>query len=108
ANDRRLTSEEKGLIEQWVQEGAREGLSEELPQLPHWQGNWLLGKPDLVVTMPKPYLLGEQGTDVYRNFVLPVPIQTNRYVRAIELAPGNSKIVHHAFIKVDSTGASRA
>jgi hypothetical protein len=108
ANDRRLTSEEKGLIEQWVQEGAREGLSEELPQLPHWQGNWLLGKPDLVVTMPKPYLLGEQGTDVYRNFVLPVPIQTNRYVRAIELAPGNSKIVHHAFIKVDSTGSSRA
>ena len=108
ANDRRLTSDEKGLIRQWVQEGAREGVAEKLPEPPRWQGGWLLGKPDLVLTMPKPYRLAAQGPDVYRNFILPVPIQTNRYVQAVELAPGNSKILHHAFIKIDSTGASRA
>jgi hypothetical protein len=67
-----------------------------------------LGAPDLVVTMPEAYTLAAEGRDVYRNFVIPVNgLARTRFVRGVELRPGNPKIVHHAFVKVDKTGQSR-
>jgi hypothetical protein len=106
--ERRLSAEQIGLIQQWVREGATEGKASDLPPAPQWNGDWQLGKPDLVVTMPQPYTLAAEGRDVYRNFVLPVSIPTTKFVRAVEVRPGNPKIVHHAFVKVDKTQQSRA
>ena len=78
-----------------------------LPPLPRWSGDWQLGQPDLVVIMPQPYTMAATGSDVNRNFVVPVPIQQRRYVKGIEFHPGNGKIVHHAFVKVDRSGQAR-
>jgi hypothetical protein len=103
---RRLSSEEIGLIQQWVAEGAREGAASDLPPTPKWPQGWQLGEPDLVIKMERPYHLPAEGIDVYRNLVLPVPLATNRYVSAIELHPGN-KTVHHAFMRFDRTQQSR-
>src|SRR5262245_5728321 len=107
ANDRRLTVEQLDRIQQWIAEGAIEGVASDLPRLPQWPEGWQHGKPDLILTMPQPYTLAAEGKDVYRNFVIPAPLSTARYVRAVEFQPGNSKIVHHAFIKVDRTRQSR-
>lgn len=107
ANERRLNDRELDLIRQWVKQGALEGQSMDLPPQPSFAGEWALGKPDLLVEMPKSYRLEGEGRDVYRNFVIPVPIATNRYVRAVEFQPGNPKIVHHAFIKVDKARRCR-
>ncbi|HVK57623.1 MAG TPA: tetratricopeptide repeat protein, partial [Candidatus Kapabacteria bacterium] len=38
---------------------------------------------------------------------IPVPITQARYVRAVDLDPGNFKVVHHAFIRFDQTRESR-
>jgi hypothetical protein len=107
AGERRLTVEELGMLQQWIAEGASEGAPSDLPPLPKWDGDWQLGTPDLIVTMPEPYALAAEGRDVYRNFVLPVPLAASRYVRGVELRPGNPKVVHHAFVKVDRTAQSR-
>lgn len=107
ANDRRLTVEEKGLIQQWVAEGAKEGNPQDTPPPPNWPEGWLLGKPDLVVQMPREYRLAPDGEDVYRNFVLPVDIQRDRYVRAFEFLPQNQRVVHHAFIRVSPNHTAR-
>ena len=106
ADEQRLSVEQIGLIRQWVAEGASEGNPADAPPLPQWSGDWQLGQPDLVVTMPLPYDLAAEGRDVYRNFVVPVSIPEARYVRGIEFHPGNPRIVHHAFIKVDRTAQS--
>lgn len=103
---RRLSAEQRGLIEQWVQEGTSEGRAEDLPPLPKWSEGWQLGTPDLVVTMPEAYTLPAEGRDVYRNFVIPVPTKSARQVRGIELRP-SSKAVHHAFIRLDRTDECR-
>jgi tetratricopeptide (TPR) repeat protein len=61
--------------------------------------------------LPRPYVLpasGDKGRDVFRNFVVRVPVETPRYVRAIELRPSNPKIFHHANMLVDRGGASRS
>jgi len=68
---------------------------------------WQLGQPDLVLTMPRPYTLAAEGEDVFRNFVFSVPGTASRYVRAIEILAGNARVVHHANVLVDRTGASR-
>jgi tetratricopeptide (TPR) repeat protein len=107
-NERRLTTEQIAIIQRWVSEGAIEGNPADLPPLPKWNNDWQLGAPDLVATMPAPYTLAAEGRDVYRNFVVPVNgLSRPRYVRALELRPGNWRIVHHAFIAVDKTAQSR-
>jgi hypothetical protein len=60
--------------------------------------------------LPRPYVLpatGNKGRDVFRNFIVRVPVETTRYVRAIELRPTNPRILHHANMLVDRQGASR-
>ena len=62
--ERRLTADELGLIEQWIAEGCLEGDPAAMPPLPRWTEGWQLGKPDLVIEMPSPYLLAADGEDV--------------------------------------------
>ena len=38
---------------------------------------WELGTPDLVLELPKSYVLPSGNRDVFRNFVLPIPIDAN-------------------------------
>ena len=105
--ERRLSVDQIGMLEQWVAEGAAEGDPADLPGVPQWPDGWFLGEPDLVVTMPRPYTLAAEGPDVFRMFVIPVPLKSKRYVRALELRPGNPRVVHHAVGLVDPTSRSR-
>ena len=40
--------------------------------------------------------------------MIPIPIDTNKTVAAFEFRPGNRKVVHHALLYLDNTGAARA
>ena len=93
------------LIQRWVDQGAIEGDPRDLPPAPRLTDGWQLGKPDLVVTLPEPYTLPEGGTSVFRNFVIPVPVDGVRYVKGWEFHPGNATVVHHSNIRIDPTGA---
>ena len=106
AEERRLSNEELGLIQQWIVDGTPEGDPQDLPPLPTWTEGWQLGSPDLIVTLPDAYTLPGDGKDVYRNFVVPVPLTSNRFVRAVEFRAG-SKAIHHTFIRLDRSGQSR-
>ena len=103
AEPRLLTDEQIGILREWVAQGAREGDPGTV--LPSRKGTngWQLGEPDLVITMPQAYTLPAEGRDVYRNFVIPIPTRERRYVAAVEFLPGNPRIVHHAFMKIDPT-----
>jgi hypothetical protein len=70
-------------------------------------GNWLLGTPDLVVTLPDAYQLAAEGPDVFRTFVVPIPVTASRYVEGIEFQPGVNRVMHHASIKIDSSSSSQ-
>ena len=58
-------------------------------------------RPDVVVQLPA-YRLRADGADVFRNFVVPVPLTGPRYVRGVEFRP-HGRAVHHANIRVDPT-----
>src|SRR5262245_12640718 len=103
--ERRLTDVQIRTLDRWVKDGAPEGNRAELPPPPRAAPGWQLGAPDIVLTFPE-YMLRADGADVFRNFVLPVPGDGPRFVRALEFRAGNAGI-HHANIRVDPTSASR-
>jgi Flp pilus assembly protein TadD len=104
---RRLSGRELQRIQRWVELGTPEGDPRDLPRRPTWPDGWLLGTPDLIVTLEAPYRLPATSTDVFRIFAIPLPIAATRFVRGIEFHPGNARVVHHANIRVDPTPASR-
>jgi tetratricopeptide (TPR) repeat protein len=104
--DRRLHDDEIGLIERWVSGGAPEGRTVDAPPAPRRASGWLWGEPDLVVMLPA-FTLRADGPDVFRNFVVTVPMRGTRFVRGLQFRP-RSRGVHHANIRVDKTTASRA
>lgn len=106
-DEKRLEDREIKLIRRWVEDGAIEGNPEDLPAQPKFTHGWQLGPPDLILELPERYTLPAEGTDVFRNFVIPLPISRPRYVRAVELRPGNPQIIHHAVTGVDRSGVSR-
>ncbi|MGE0157965.1 MAG: tetratricopeptide repeat protein [Gemmatimonadales bacterium] len=63
--------------------------------------------PDLVVSAEAALAVPADGPEMFRNLVLPVSIDAPRWVRAVELDPGSSRVVHHATLAVDRTSASR-
>ena len=109
-NERRLADAEIAALSRWAAAGAPEGDPADLTDLPAAGGGWQIGTPDLVVTMETPFRLLPGGTDVYRNFVLPAEVPSRRWVRAVELRPGagGGRVIHHARILLDATGASRS
>lgn len=107
AGERRLSDQDLALLQRWARDGAPEGPPAEAPAPPSFTAGWQLGPPDLVVEMRETYTVPAEGTDVFRNFVLPVPVKGTRYVRALELRPGDKKVVHHASVLLDDTGSAR-
>ena len=104
--ERGLTDEEIGAVASWVDQGTVEGDPADLPAMPSWPEGWRLGTPDLVVTMAEPYTLPADGSDVFRNFVLPIPTGEAKHIAAIEFRP-NSRVAHHANLRIDQTRSSR-
>ena len=107
SGNRRLMDEQIDVIQRWVEEGAVEGDPSDRPPAPEWPEGWQLGEPDMVIEMQEPYTLRADVGEKFRNFVMPNPVQTARYVRAVELRPGNPRIVHHAQMLIDRTPSSR-
>ena len=106
AGERRLTDDQIALIAKWVENGAPRGIPP-TPKPPTFSGGWQLGTPDLVLTLPEPYVLQPGSRDVFRNFVVPVPITTQRYVRA-EFRADRPQVLHHADLAIDLGRVSRA
>jgi hypothetical protein len=107
-DERRLSQAEIQRIAAWVEAGSPEGDPTDLPPPPRFPEGWQLGTPDLVLKVAEPFSVPPGGRDIYRCFVISIPIDSNKTVAAVEFRPGNRKVVHHALYYLDATGAARA
>jgi Flp pilus assembly protein TadD len=101
ADELRLSDAEIATIQRWVDQGEIEGNPSDLPPQPIFSAGWQLGKPDVIVRATKPYLLPAGGSDSYWNFVFRTPVHSSRWLKAIEIRPGDKRLVHHANVLVD-------
>ncbi len=107
AGELRLTDEQIATIQKWVDQGEMEGNPADLPPQPKFAVGWELGKPDVIVRAEKPYLLAASGTDQYWNFIFRTPVHRTRWLKAIEIRPGDKRLVHHANVLVDRQQSGR-
>jgi hypothetical protein len=75
--------------------------------MPKFTEGWQLGEPDLVVKMPEAFPVPASGRDVYRNFVLPLNLPNDVYVKGVDFRPSARSVVHHTLFFLDSTGEAR-
>jgi Tfp pilus assembly protein PilF len=107
ADDLRLTSEQIARLQAWVDQGAAPGDPGDLPPKPKFALGWQLGKPDAIARAPKPYTMPAGGSDTYWNFVFRTPVDRTRWLQAIEIHPGDKRLVHHANVLVDRAETAR-
>jgi hypothetical protein len=104
-NDRHLSDAQIDVFQRWVRPDA-EGDKAKLPAMPKFP-SWKLGTPDLVVKMPVAYEVPATGRDIYRNFVLPLNLPNDVWVKAIDFRPSARSVVHHSLFFLDTTGDAR-
>ncbi|MEL6134443.1 MAG: T9SS type A sorting domain-containing protein, partial [Bacteroidota bacterium] len=105
--ERFLTDLEKQKIAHWVSAGMPEGPASAAPPLPQFPTGSQVGTPDLILSFSEAFVHQGNNTDQYQNFVLPTGLTENKILKAIELRPGNNKIVHHALFALDTTGQAQ-
>ncbi len=107
ADELRLTAEQIALFQKWVDQGNDEGDPSDLPPAPRFVPGWQLGQPDQIITADKPFVLSSSGSDMYWNFIFRTPVDRTRWLKAIEIRPGDKRVVHHANILVDRGQSAR-
>lgn len=98
-----LTAEERKTILDWIAAGTPQGDPSDAPPPRPETGEWELGEPDRVLTMAEPFNV-PRGRDIYRCFVLPVGLDADKWVDAVQVVPGNRAVVHHVILYLDATG----
>lgn len=98
ANHRGMSRKERTLIADWFQAGMPSG---EEPShatqtiSPQARKKWIIGKPDLEISMLETHTLPADGYIPYRYTVLPYIFPEDTWVSSIEIKPDNPGVVHH-------------
>ena len=95
SNDPRLTEAEVRTLLSWVNAGAPEGDPRDAPAPRTFEEGWTIGKPELILEMPRAFAIPAEGTLAYQYVVIPLGFTEDRWVQAFEIRPGNRAVVHH-------------
>lgn len=96
------------LIHAWVSQGTPQGDPALEPPLPVFPAGSQVGTPDMTVSFARSYMHVGNNTDEYRYFVIPTTLTTDKDLVALEVRPGNKKVVHHTLVWQDTTGQAAA
>jgi hypothetical protein len=97
-NERRLSDAEKDTLIRWASNGAPEGDPKDLPPAPKYEEGWSIGKPDVVLEMAEDYKVPAEGVIEYEYFYIPTNFTEPKWIQAIEVRPGERKVVHHVLV----------
>jgi hypothetical protein len=94
-NERQLDPQELNTLVKWADSGAPEGDAKDKPAPVEFASGWSIGKPDIVIEMPKDIPIQPDGQMDQSNVLVKVAFPKNMWVKAAEVRPGNAKVVHH-------------
>jgi peroxiredoxin len=107
SNDRRLSAEDRKTVLAWLDDGAPMGDERDLPPARTFPEGWQIGKPDLVIKLPKPFTVPAEtpkGGVPYKYFTVPTNFTEDRWVVRAEARPGAPEVVHHILIFIMPPG----
>jgi hypothetical protein len=94
-NSPQLTQRDIDLIVNWTEGGTPKGEDRDLPPAPLYRPGWQLGRPDIVAKTGVECQVAA-GQDKYETFSIGTGLNEDRWLRAIDLNPGNASVVHSA------------
>jgi len=97
-NDESLTDAEIATIVKWVDGGALQGNPADMPPPRKFADDqsWQIGKPDLIVTLPKDVIVKAHGADWWPDILVDPGFTEDRYVQAIQIIPTKGyPVIHH-------------
>jgi len=98
SNDRSLTQAEINTLVGWVDGGVPQGNAQDAPPAREFTDGWQIGKPDLVLDTGVDFQVPAQGTIEYTHFVVPTGFIEDKWIKEIEVRPGNKAVVHHVVL----------
>lgn len=106
AADIRLDDAEIALLQAWAQNGAPQGDRGKAPPAKVFPPDNLANATHVLTSSQAARVM--PGRDDFRCFVLDPKLEETTYVSGINFVPDNPKVVHHALLFLDATGASDA
>ena len=107
ANNPSLSTVEISTISKWVDSGAPKGDDKDLPTAPTFTEGWEIGTPDLVLSMKEEYSVPADGVVPYLYFRIPTNFTEDRWVKAVEIKPGDGRVVHHVIAELRDAEGKR-
>jgi len=90
-----ITIEETQKLVQWIDAGAPNADGEDpLAAFVAQPVKWINGEPDMVIKIP-PQQIPATGVQDYRNIQLPLELEEDVWVKAIEFEAGDPTVLHH-------------
>jgi len=101
ANDRSLSEAEINTLVAWADSGAAAGDPKDAPKPVAWVEGWSIGKPDMIIQIPKAIPVPVSGVIDYQYVIVPTGFTEDKYVQIAEARPTDRKHTHHiiAFIR---------
>ena len=97
-NDRSLSEATRKELIAWMNAGGPEGDKADAPIARTFPKDWAIGKPDLVLQIPKPIAVKATGTMPYQKVVVETNFAEDKYIQAIEIRPTAKQVVHHVLV----------
>ena len=104
ANDRSLSAEDKSALLTWLGGDRPQGDPADAPAPKTFAEGWLIGPPDAVFAFPKPVPVKATGTMPYQHVTVETDLTEDKWVRAIEVRPGDPSVVHHVIVSLRGAG----
>jgi hypothetical protein len=99
-NDLSLSDDQIDTIVKWVDAGAPRGVDADMPPKQTFGAEdvWHIGKPDLIVKMDKQHTMYPKGPDWWIDYFADTGLKEDRWIKSMEVRPGNRRIVHHTVV----------
>jgi hypothetical protein len=105
-NARFLSGSDIAILTAWAEKGALEGDAKDKPAPVVFVDGWTIGKPDIVVTMPKDIEIPATGVVDQSNVLVSAHFDKDVWVKSAEVLPGNPRAVHHMKAWIRPPGSS--
>jgi thiol-disulfide isomerase/thioredoxin len=95
-NARGLTADERAAIVQWANGDKAKGDLAKAPEpLGPQESPWLIGEPDLVISVEEPFELKAEGYIKYQYRFFPHEFKEDTWIQGAQIMPSNLRVVHH-------------
>ncbi len=100
SNDPSLSESQIAIMLAWVRADSPAGNPHDAPPPKQWYEGWNIGKPDVVLQMPKPVSIPADGDVEYTYEIVPTHFSDDKWIQMTEVHPSSPQYVHHAVVYI--------